>query len=88
MPILKIPNQLRSLATADSFDLAGKSVSELLAALREAAPLVAQEIVTGDGRAAEFVAVFVDGRRLRQAELTQDIHPDARVTLVVAAAGG
>lgn len=90
MPLIRVPNTLRSLtAGAGEIAVDGADLGGAIAALEAAHPGFEDRILTEDGRLRGFVNVFVDDAECRRLDgLATPVGADTVISIVPAVAGG
>lgn len=91
MPIpVSIPTQLRPLTNnLDTVEVEGATINELLAALDQQYPGIAERLLDGKGNIARFVNIYVNGEDVRfLQEKETPVKPNDEVSIIPAIAGG
>lgn len=90
MPILKIPQPLRSYTSGEAMlTLSGRDVREILQDLALQYPALSPHLINKKGNLNVFVHLFLHGEEIPQSEgLDKKLEPEDVVTLVPSIAGG
>jgi len=90
MPILKIPNPLRTYVNGQAeVRLQGATAGEALEDLLTQFPALRPQLCKDDGSLRAFVNLFLDRSNIRDLQgLGTPVAPDAVITLVPSIAGG
>lgn len=88
--IVRIPTALRKLASGnETLTIDGKTVGEVIAAIRETHPALADQLVDEKGQVRRFINLFADDEDIRFLEdLNTELRTGAELSIVPAIAGG
>jgi hypothetical protein len=89
MPRVTFPPNLRRHLDADELNVAGDTVAAVLVAVFRDKPALRGYLLDDQGRLRRHVAVFVDGRRIRDTrQFTDRVLSTSEVCVVQALSGG
>jgi len=83
-----IPEQLRWMAAFEFYRVEGHSLAECFQCLSTIAPILTMELFDENGAPHNFLAVFVNSRKVEHEEFSEALTPDSRIRLNIAASGG
>jgi molybdopterin synthase sulfur carrier subunit len=88
--IVRIPTALRKLAAGnETLNIDGKTVGEVISAIRETYPALADQLVDEKGQVRRFINLFADDEDIRFLEdLDTELRKGAELSIVPAIAGG
>lgn len=88
MALVTFTQQLARYVACPDLEVGGSTLAEALDEAFIANPQVKHYIVDEHGRLRRHVAVFIDGRRVRDAALAAAVGPATRVHILQALTGG